>query len=237
MKLTHDNVWKNKPSEKTVFVTDFFHKAVPVLDKNKKIRVVLDVACGNGVGATLPILRRGLEVYAFDHLDSAIKAVKKNSKNEGFKVHTKKASMYKRFPYKNNFFDAVFCFQAIYHGKLEQITFTLSEIKRVLKENGHFFATILNYELVRYDKKRKLHYFNVKLPKKNMFRSYLKQYKKEPHLFYFLSKDFEYMQAHYYFSKDELEKTLKKYFRKVEIKKVTGKPTKLDKFWYVHCQK
>jgi len=231
-KVTHASEWKTNSSKKGVFVSDFVHNTYSILQKYKNIKKVLDVACGNGLGVSLPLLRKGYKVFAFDHLKSAINALEKNAKKEGFSVETKKASMYKEFPYKDNSFDSTFCFQALYHGRLETIMYALSEIKRVTKKGGYFFGTFLTYDMIK--KKKNKFYIDVKLPNGKLIKNYHKQDKSEPHLFYYLSKDFEYMVPHYYFSKEELKIILEQYFENVKIKLV--KKNDYATFWFASGQ-
>lgn len=228
--LTHSKYWKNNPSKGGVFVSEFIHHAYPALKKNPKIKKVLDVACGNGLGVTLPLLRKGFNVYAFDHTKSGIDAAKKNAESEGYKLSGQKADMYKTFPYNSKSFDSTFCFQAIYHGRLEQIMFTLSEIKRVTKKDGYFFTTVLCFDELLYDQRKKHYYFWVNSNGKKI-RSWLKQDKSQPHLFYYLSKDFEYMVPHYFFTKEELKVILSQFFKDVKIKKVKRKENNCP-FWF-----
>lgn len=246
MKRTHDTMWKNNPSQKSVFVSNLVEHSFPALDKDMSVKKVLDVACGNGLGVSLPLLRRGLKVHSFDHLNSALKSVRENAEAEGFLVRTKRASMYKTFPYEAGEFDATFCFAAIYHGRLEQIMYALSEIKRVTRRGGYFFGNFLAITEIKYDAKKKMHYEIIR-PVKNCgekpvtgkpaagkpFKAYRIIDKSEPHLFYFASKDFEYMVPHYYFSEEELNVILKQYFSQVKItclkKGLTGQ-------YFVHCR-
>lgn len=234
MTMTHSKAWKLRPSTEEIFVSKYVHHTFPILKMNPKICKVLDVACGNGMGVTLPLLRRGYEVASFDHTDSGVKAVKQNTKAEGLKVKVKKADMYRRFLYNDNSFDATFCFQAIYHGRLEQIMAALSEISRVTKKAGWFFATFLSYDEVGFDKSKRKHYIKVKPKDREVLRSYLRQDKAEPHLFYFLSKDWEYNVPHYFMAKDELKVILSMYFEEVRIKAVSD--NKYSLFWLVSCR-
>ncbi|MFP4402803.1 MAG: class I SAM-dependent methyltransferase [Candidatus Woesearchaeota archaeon] len=167
----------------------------------------------------MPLIKLGFNASSFDFTNEAIKATKENLKKNSLKASIKKANMYNKFPYNNKYFDFIICFQAIFHGRLEQIMLTLSEIKRILKKDGMFFATFLRYEDIYFDKNKKLHYFWVYSGGKK-FKSWLKQDKSQPHLFYYLSKDFEYMVPHYYFSKNELKIILSQFFRDVKIKLV-----------------
>ena len=108
--------------------------------------------------------------------------------------------------------------------------FSLSEIKRVTKKGGYFFGTFLPYEIIKKEKEK--FYINVTLANGKKLRAYHKQDKSEPHLFYFLSKDFEYMQPHYYFKKDELKVVLEQFFKNVRIKFLKQKNGAT--FWFVY---
>lgn len=227
---THARDWRENASKKSIFVSDFMHHAFPVLRKRGGIKKILDVACGNGLGVSLPLLRKGYRVHAFDHTKAAIDAAQKNAREEGFRFNTRKASMYTTFPHKTNTFDATFCFQAIYHGRLEDIMLTMSEIRRVTKPGGLFLATFLSHDMIQFEKGR--FFITVRLPDGNVIRNYHKQDSSEPHLFYYLSKDFEYMQPHYYFSRDELKVIMGQFFRDIKIKKVSRDDR--SHFWFAY---
>ena len=228
MKMTHAKMWKEKPGQKTVFVSNYMNVALPVLGKTKT-KKVLDVACGNGLGVTLPLLREGYNVWCFDHFKSGLDATIKNAKKEGFKINARKADMYKKFPYPDNFFDACFCFQAIYHGKIEQIMFTLSEMKRVTKNNGLVFVTFLPYEDIHYDKKSRKHFIYYSKEDNTYRKSYMKQDKAQPHLFYFLG-GWEPGVPHYFISHEELAAILPQFLENIGSKKVSKKKT--DKWFF-----
>ena len=49
--------------------------------------------------------------------------------------------MEKKFPYTDNFFDAVISIQVMHHNKMKDILITVSEIERVLKKGGIIFIT------------------------------------------------------------------------------------------------
>jgi len=232
MKITHADVWKNKPSEINSFVSKEVHLSFPVLRK-AKVKLVLDIACGNGLGVSLPLMKEGYEVYSFDHWKSAVKSLEKNARKEGFTSKGRTSNMYKKFPYKNSFFDASFCFQAIYHGSLSQIESTLKEIKRVTKKRGYFFGTFIPH-YIKEDKGKS--FFNYTMKNGKIGRIYVKVDKKDKFLCYNLAKNCEYMVPHYHFTKENLSKILKKYFREVSIKKLIRPHDKCISIWFVRCK-
>ncbi|MFH0869992.1 MAG: class I SAM-dependent methyltransferase [archaeon] len=231
MRITHADVWRNRPSERNSFVSNQAHLSFPFL-RRKKVKKVLDVACGNGLGVSLPLMREGYEVHSFDKWKSSVDALEKNSQKEGLRAHARVSNMYEEFPYKTACFDASFCFQAIYHGDISQIESALKEIKRVTKAGGYFFCTFIPY-LIKEEKGRSFFRYTKKNGK--IGRIYVRQDRDDPFLCYNLAKDCEYLVPHYYFTKDKLRSTLKKYFKDIHIQKVS-REEKLSDLWFVRCR-
>ena len=230
-RITHEAVWKRNPSEKNSFNSDEIHLVLPFL-KRKRAHKVLDIACGNGLGVSLPLLREGYDVSSFDKWKSAVVASRKNADAEGFKIGARTGDMYKKFPYTSSIFDASFCFQAIYHGSLSQIENTLREIKRVTKQGGYFFGTFLPYYIRTEGSKS---YFNYTMKNGRIGRIYVKPSNQDKFLCYNLSETCEYMVPHYHFTKENLKSTLKKYFKNISIKKVV-RPDACIFVWLVRCR-
>ncbi len=227
-KVTFGLVWRDSPKEKKTMVSNYIHYSLSIL-KRSKANKILDAACGNGIGVTVPLAKLGYEVYSFDKHQSAINACSKNLKEIGATPRLQRADFYKRFPYKDSSFDAVYCFQAIYHGKIEQIMSALSEMRRVLKEGGYFFCTFMRFEDLYYDKSKNSYYFFVESNKKKI-KVWTKKDEKQPHLTYYTDKSWEYGVPHYYASKEEIRCIMSQYFRDVKIKLVQGN-TRYSKFW------
>jgi cyclopropane fatty-acyl-phospholipid synthase-like methyltransferase len=158
------------------------------LMKKYKIKRVLDLGCGSGRN-TLYLAKNGFDVYGMDNSKSGLRYTKECLIKSNLKAKLKNASCYKRFPYKNNFFDAVISIQVIHHAKIDEIKFCISEIERILKPDGLVFIT-------------------VPKAKKNKFRSKVKMI--APRTFIPLD-GIETGLPHYHFSKDLFKKSLKNF--------------------------
>jgi len=121
--------------------------------KRFKVKKVLDLGCGSGRHVVL-LAKNGFKVYGFDIADEGIKIARQWLKREELKANFKIGSIYKKLPYRNNFFDAAISTHAIHHGKIEDIRKTIREIERILKPDGLIFATF---------RKRKFRKFYPKL--------------------------------------------------------------------------
>ncbi|MBR9682375.1 MAG: methyltransferase domain-containing protein [Candidatus Aenigmarchaeota archaeon] len=116
-------------------------KKVIRLLKKEKVKRVLDLGCGSG-RHTLLLAKAGFDVYGADVSEAGLKITRKWLKENGLKVKLKQFSCYKKFPYKDGFFDAVVSTQVIHHGYHKQVKYCVSEIGRVLRTNGIVFVTV-----------------------------------------------------------------------------------------------
>jgi len=116
-------------------------QALIKLLKKEKAKKILDLGCGTGRHTVL-LARKGFDVYATDISETGLKMTRKQLKESELKANVKIASCYKKFPFKDNFFDAVISTQVIHHNYHEKIKFCISEIERVLKPRGILFVTV-----------------------------------------------------------------------------------------------
>jgi len=116
-------------------------KKVIKLLKKEKVKRVLDLGCGSGRHTVL-LAKEGFDVYGTDISEEGLKLTKKELKSLNLKAKLKKASCYKKFPYNDNYFDAIISIQVIHHNYLKNIKYCISEIERVLKPKGIAFITV-----------------------------------------------------------------------------------------------
>ena len=172
----------------------FFHtphedmnKFVKLLKKNN-VKRILDLGCGSGRHIIF-LAKKGFDVYGLDNSPSGLSQTKKWLKQDKLKAKLKQSSCYERFPFKDDFFDAIISVQVIHHAKLKDIDFCISEIKRILKPKGVLFLT-------------------VPKTKKNKFRSKIKLI--APRTFIPLDGH-EVGLPHYHYNKELLKKDFKNF--------------------------
>lgn len=135
-----NKIYKNLGKDFTSQLTEWDQFA-KFLKKNKAYKV-LDVGCGAGEHL-LSLAKEGFKVWGFDLSSEAIRIAKKTFVQFKLKADLKVASMHKRFPYKDNSFDAVYSLRTLNHGKREDIEATVKEMCRVSKPGGLIFITVI----------------------------------------------------------------------------------------------
>jgi|TARA_B100000953_G_scaffold225197_1_gene186755 SAM-dependent methyltransferase len=105
-----------------------------------KSKTVLDAACGTGYGASMMLDAGAKKVVAIDNSAEAIEYCKKNYKKNNLEFKTEDCEKTNL----DNIFDVVVSFEAIEHLK-NQDSF-ISEVKRVLKNDGIFIVSTPNKE-------------------------------------------------------------------------------------------
>lgn len=117
--------------------------------KKENYKKILDLACGTGRHSIF-LAKEGFSVYATDISTTGINIAKKKAKSPGLNnIHFKQHDM-RKIPFSDSFFDAVVCTWSIYHGTLNEIRKTVSEIYRVLKPNGTVLTDFLSVADVTY---------------------------------------------------------------------------------------
>ncbi len=115
-----------------------------------KNKIVLDAACGTGYGSSFLVEHDASEVIGIDNADDAILHCNENYSNP--KLSFKKADCL-NLPFEDSTFDTTVSFETIEH--LENPNKFLTEIKRILKNDGVFIVSTPNIE--SYDEENPFH--------------------------------------------------------------------------------
>jgi ubiquinone/menaquinone biosynthesis C-methylase UbiE len=106
-----------------------------------KIHTVLDIGCGSG-RYSIALAHEGYKVKGIDFSQEAIKLARKWADLEHVKITFTVGDIHKNLPYPSNSFDAAIAIDSIHYDTITSISFTLSEISRVLREGGILFVTL-----------------------------------------------------------------------------------------------
>ena len=171
------------------------------LFKKRGVKRILDLGCGSGRHLVY-LARHGFDVYGIDNSPEGIEIAKDWLKKEKLQVNLKTGNIYKKLPYKDNFFDAIICVQTLHHAKIENIRRAIKEIERVLKPGGLFFTTDRRRKIKRNAKIITERYENLKQEFK---------YKIIAPMTYMPMEGEEKGLIHYLFNKKSLKKELKNF--------------------------
>lgn len=104
------------------------------------MRRVLDLGCGAGRHLVY-LERQGFEVYGTDVDPHGLARARRWLEQEGLSAHLAVADM-EALPYPDSFFDAVVSMYVIHHNLIDGIRWTVAGVRRALRPNGWFFATV-----------------------------------------------------------------------------------------------
>ena len=169
--------------------------------KESGVKTVLDLGCGTGRHLVY-LAKRGFRVYGFDIASDGIRIAKVWLKKEKLHASFQVGSIYKRFPYQSNYFDALISTNTIHHSRINNIRKAIHEAERVLKSGGLIFITV---------RKRKLRKF---YPKGTIIEKYGKQrssYKIIGPRTFAPIEGGEKGLVHYLFNKAEIKKEFKNF--------------------------
>lgn len=110
--------------------------------KEKKFGKILDLGCGIGRHSVL-FAQNGFDVSALDLGQEGLEKLEGLAKKLKLAVDVKQADMIK-LPYKDESFDAVLAYHAIYHQDDEGIKKVIGEISRVLVGGGEAYITFIS---------------------------------------------------------------------------------------------
>ncbi|MFW9999999.1 MAG: class I SAM-dependent methyltransferase [Candidatus Hodarchaeota archaeon] len=148
------------------------------LFKERGVQKILDIGSGTG-RHLLYFSKKGFEIYGMDSSPKGISIAKKWLSEEGLKTEIILHRMEEKFPYEDNFFDAIISIQVIHHNRMKDILITVNEIDRVLKKGGIIFITF-----PRLEGTSRLEEWELKEIEKNTYIPQAGQEKGLPHHFF-----------------------------------------------------
>jgi SAM-dependent methyltransferase len=190
----YDKIWtQERPRQ--IYLTSI-SRQVMKLFKQIKAERVLDIGAGDGANLIF-LAKNGYKAYGFDVSREGVKKAKETAKREKCRINVLVADMFKPLPYKNEFFDAVYSYQTMNHGRHDQIIKIFEEIYRVLKPGGIFSIKVAERSSFKPTKVKKDIYYEKSPERKFRFieeNTYVPMQGEEKGL------------VHYYFSKEQLKK-------------------------------
>ena len=164
-----------------------------VVDFSKDRKFLLDLGCGSGRN-----FLKGKKYIGIDSSKEMLRLAKHNVKKKGSKVHLIRADL-SNLPLKDNVLENVLLVASLHVlvGDKKRRK-CLSEMKRVVKKDGHAFVTVWNKNQPRFASKKKVVFVPWKVGNK------------------------KYMRYYYLFTKNELKNLLAEYFEieYIETKKI-----------------
>jgi len=134
------------------------------LFKRRKFIRICDLCCGTGRNLAL-LAENGFEAHGIDLSAEGLRRASSKAEDAGLEVELVRGDM-REIPHISSSFDAVICIYAIYHGTLDDIKETVSEIYRVLRYGGLAYITFQTPRSHKYGKGRRIeeHTFEQDFP-------------------------------------------------------------------------
>lgn len=108
---------------------------------------ILDLGSGDGMLAQVLYVNKykPSEYIAIDIKDKTLDIVKSRKTNFPIRAICQDVRKQK-LPFNDKYFDRIFCFEMIEHFEKDYLPFVLSEVNRVLKDDGIFLLSTPNYD-------------------------------------------------------------------------------------------
>jgi cyclopropane fatty-acyl-phospholipid synthase-like methyltransferase len=121
----------------------YYGKENPVelhMDLLGRFKTVLDI--GTGVGRLLKyfLARKGVQIFAMDRDEDALKKCKQNYQDFGNITYINKTFTEDSFP--NQKFDVIVAYNSIYHSDYKTFMAIINRIFELLNQNGYFLVTL-----------------------------------------------------------------------------------------------
>jgi len=136
------------PSSVTALPSLHVVKFAEQFKNTRRIRI-LDIGCGRGRHSIYLAKQPGFEVFALDSASVALEITKEEARKNEVDIKIFKANA-TFLPFQDCFFDAVIAINVINHGTIDDVTESLAEMNRVLKNEGAFLSTLLSVKDFRF---------------------------------------------------------------------------------------
>lgn len=110
--------------------------------KSKGFDKFLDLGCGLG-RHSIYLAKKGFEVNSIDLSEYGVNHLREWADKEQLNIKAGVSDML-NLPFDNDTFDCIIAYNVIYHTDTEGFIKSLKEIKRVLKQGGELFLTLLS---------------------------------------------------------------------------------------------
>ena len=141
--MTSDHPWeKIFSSDGRIFneVLPLFHEAAHIFTKNR-IHSILDLGCGNG-RHVVAFRRLGFNATGFDISESGLRLTSEWLSEDRLAASLVLGDSRTGLPFSSASFDGLISTQVIHHATITEIQMTISEIYRVLENNGLALITV-----------------------------------------------------------------------------------------------
>lgn len=131
--------WSKKRASVPVY-DNWLDDYTDILTENKDTEI-LDLGCGIGAD-TLYLIERGFNVLSCDFSNEALKSIRENISNS----KTKYLDMLERFPFNDESYSLIIADLSLHYFDNATTIHIMSEIKRVLKNNGILLARVASID-------------------------------------------------------------------------------------------
>ena len=135
---------KNIYDKLDISFTPFFKENIKLF-KEMECKRVLDIGCGYGKHS-IYLAENKFNVTSIDINAQAIEWLKRYIDRKSITNITLIQADINSLPFQDNYFDAVICTSVLHHQDFKQIKNSISEIYRVLKQDGYFIFDFLSVE-------------------------------------------------------------------------------------------
>jgi len=116
--------------------------------KSKGFKKFLDLGCGLG-RHSIYFAKKGFEVSSVDLSEYGVNHLKIWADKEQLDITTDLCDMF-NLPFESDTFDCIIAYNVIYHTDTQGFIKSLEEIRRVLKNEGELFITLLSKNSLTY---------------------------------------------------------------------------------------